>query len=48
MKFTKKNLLSGGLAVVLAVSAIVGGGTFSYLQGKTEDTVNDFKTNKNT
>lgn len=46
MKFTKKNLLSGGLAVVLAVSAIVGGGTFSYLQGKTEDTVNDFKTNK--
>lgn len=46
MKFNKKNILTTALAVVLAVATVIGGGTFAYLQSKTENVVNDFNTNK--
>ena len=46
MKLSKKNILVTGLAVMLAAATIIGGGTFAYLQGTTEDVVNTFQTNK--
>ncbi len=46
MKFSKKDILVTGLAVTLAAATIIGGGTFAYLQGTTEDVVNTFQTNK--
>ena len=46
MKLSKKNILVTGLAVTLAAATIIGGGTFAYLQGTTEDVVNTFQSNK--
>ena len=46
MKLSKKNILVTGLAVTLAAATIIGGGTFAYLQGTTDDVVNTFQTNK--
>jgi uncharacterized protein YxeA len=43
---TKKKLTATVLAVVLAVTAIIGGGTYAYLKDDTEEVVNEFKTNK--
>ena len=46
MKINKKNLITTGLAVTLALGVLIGGGTYSYLQGQTNDVTNTFKTNK--
>lgn len=46
MKFSRKNIVTASLGVILAVAMFVGGGTFAYLQGMTDDTVNEFQTNK--
>lgn len=46
MKDNKKKVVITGLAVVLAAAMALGGGTYAYLQGTTEDVVNNFKTNK--
>ena len=46
MKDNKKKVVITGLAVVLAAAMALGGGTYAYLQGTTEDVVNNFNTNK--
>ena len=46
MKLNKKNVLTTSLAATLAAAMIIGGGTVAYLQGQTNDVVNEFKTNK--
>lgn len=46
MKINKKNVLTTSLAATLAAAMIIGGGTVAYLQGQTNDVVNEFKTNK--
>lgn len=45
MKPSKKNILTTGLAVVLAAAAVLGG-TFGYLQDSTENVTNTFKANQ--
>ena len=44
MKPSKKNILTTGLAVVLAAAVL--GGTFGYLQDSTENVTNTFKANQ--
>ena len=46
MKFAKKNVLIVSLASLLALVTLVGGGTFAYLIGNTEDVVNNFNSNQ--
>lgn len=46
MNLNKKNLFVSCMAVCLAATMIIGGGTFAYLQDTTEDVVNNFNTNK--
>jgi predicted ribosomally synthesized peptide with SipW-like signal peptide len=43
---SKKSLIATVLAVVIAATAIIGGGTYAYLQDETEDVVNEFDTNE--
>lgn len=42
----KKKMLTTGLAVALAATLLIGGGTLAYLQSNTENVVNEFDTNK--
>lgn len=42
----KKKTLTTGLAVALAATLLIGGGTFAYLQSSTEDKANVFSTNR--
>lgn len=42
----KKNILISVLSVVLAATLLFGGGTYAYLQGTTDDVVNNFDPNK--
>ena len=46
MKSSKKKVITTGLAITLAATLLIGGGTFAYLQGTTNDVVNNFHTNK--
>ncbi|WP_270739422.1 hypothetical protein [Massilioclostridium coli] len=46
MKISKKKVVTTGLAVALAAAMVLGGGTYAYLQGTTDDVVNNFNTNK--
>lgn len=46
MKINKKDLITTGVAVTLALAVLIGGGTYSYLQGQTDDVTNTFETNK--
>ena len=46
MRFCKKNVITASLAVTLAAAAVLGGGTYAYLQSNTDDTVNTFNTNQ--
>ncbi len=46
MKINKKDIITTGLAVTLALGVLIGGGTYSYLQGQTNDVTNTFNTNK--
>ncbi len=41
-----KKALTSALAIGLAAVMTIGGGTFAYLQGETEEVKNDFKRNK--
>ena len=41
-----KKALTSALAIGLAAIMTIGGGTFAYLQGETEEVKNDFKRNK--
>ncbi len=41
-----KKALTSALAIGLAAVMAIGGGTFAYLQGETEEVKNDFKRNK--
>ncbi|MCD8115840.1 MAG: carbohydrate-binding domain-containing protein [Oscillospiraceae bacterium] len=43
----KKNIAVTALAIALAVVLVLGGGTFAYLLGNTEEEVNEFSTNQN-
>ena len=45
-KSKKSKVLASVAAVALAASLLVGGGTYAYLQGETNDVVNNFDTNK--
>jgi len=42
----KKKTLTAALAVGLAAIMAIGGGTFAYLQGESQEVKNDFKTNQ--
>ncbi len=46
MSKSKKNVLVSSLAVLTAAVMLLGGGTYAYLQGETEDVVNTFNTNE--
>ena len=46
MKINKKNLVTSGLAILLAVGLLIGGGTWSYLQSTSNNVDNTFDTNK--
>ncbi len=41
-----KRIFTTGLAVALAATLLIGGGTLAYLQSNTENVVNEFDTNK--
>ena len=45
-KSKKSKVLTSVAAVVLAASMLIGGGTYAYLQGETDDVVNSFNTNE--
>ncbi|MGN0457615.1 MAG: hypothetical protein ACI4IL_01420 [Eubacterium sp.] len=45
-KSNSKNVLVKVLAVCLAALMLIGGGTYAYLNGQTEDVVNNFERNK--
>ena len=45
-KTKKAKVLTSVAAVALAASMLIGGGTYAYLQGETEDVVNNFDTNE--
>lgn len=46
MKISRKSVFTASLSIMLAAVMFIGGGTYAYLQGKTEDTVNNFIANK--
>ena len=46
MKISKIKVVTTGLAVALAAAMVLGGGTYAYLQGTTDDVINNFNTNK--
>lgn len=46
MEGKKRKTLTTGLAVALAATLLIGGGTLAYLQSNTEDVANEFDTNK--
>ncbi len=46
MSKSRKNVLVSSLAVLTAAVMLLGGGTYAYLQGETEDVVNTFNTNE--
>ncbi len=46
MSKSKKNVLVTSVAVITAAALLLGGGTYAYLQGETEDVVNTFNTNE--
>lgn len=46
MKFSRKNVLTASLAVILSAAMLIGGGTYAYLQGETHEVKNNFKTNQ--
>ncbi|MCD7872682.1 MAG: hypothetical protein LUG21_05190 [Clostridiales bacterium] len=45
-KSNKNKIVASVLAVALAASMLIGGGTYAYLRGATDDVVNNFKTNQ--
>ena len=45
-KSKKAKVLTSVAAVALAASMLIGGGTYAYLQGETNDVVNSFDTNE--
>lgn len=45
MKFSK-SVVTTGLAATLAAAMVIGGGTFAYLKGVSDDVTNTFNTNK--
>lgn len=46
MKVSKKNIAITGVAVSLAAVMLIGGGTFAYLKGETDQITNSFRTNQ--
>lgn len=46
MKAKKRNILITALAVMLAAAAVFGSGTYAYLEGMSDEVVNDFHTNE--
>ena len=42
----KLRIITTVTAVALAAVLLIGGGTFAYLQGESENVVNNFKTNQ--
>ncbi|MCD7872683.1 MAG: hypothetical protein LUG21_05195 [Clostridiales bacterium] len=45
-KSNKNKIVASVLAVALAASMLIGGGTYAYLRGATDDVVNNFETNQ--
>lgn len=45
-KSKKRKILTTATAIILAVSMLIGGTTYAYLQANTKDVVNNFKTNQ--
>lgn len=46
MKISRKSIITASLAVTLAAAVLLGGGTYAYLEGQTEDTVINFQPHK--